>query len=70
MNRKVLMVSGAMMIMVGYLDAVITHLEYAGSHIDHIVPASSQEAIAVLICVIIMMTGFVLATIGLALPKK
>jgi hypothetical protein len=50
----------------GLFAAYASRKTYGGN----VVPQSTEEAITLLVCVTIMMTGYVLTTIGLALPKK
>lgn len=66
MKREPFISQGLFLCILAVAMAWFQTREYGGN----IVPRSTPEALADLICILVMLTGVVLCTIGRALPKK
>ena len=66
MNRNVFKWNGAGMVIIGFIAVHITSKAFG----DHFVPTSTPEAITDLICSLDILAGYILFTIGQAMPKK
>jgi hypothetical protein len=66
MNRNTFIANG-IFLFVGTIALTYYQTKAYGSNF---VPQSTPEAIVDAICILMFLTGYVLATIGLAIPKK
>lgn len=66
MKREPFITTGIFLVLLAVAMAHYQTIKYGGNF----VPQSTPEALADMICIMIILTGSVLATIGRALPKK
>ena len=66
MKREPFITTGIVLVSLSVAMAMFQTKWYGGN----LVPQSTPEALADMICVMVMLTGSVLATIGRALPKE
>jgi hypothetical protein len=66
MNRNVFLWNGAVLMVIGMVMASTSTKAFG----NHFIPETTPEALADLIGMIVTLTGFVLYTVGRALPKR
>jgi hypothetical protein len=66
MNGLIFRINGALLIIIGLVGTFYQTHAYG----NHTIPQTTPEAISDLICVLFVLTGLVLQTIGSALPNK
>ena len=66
MNRNIFMVNGIILILVG----IVMGFAQTKAFGNHTIPQSTPEALCDIACLFIVITGYVLSTIGQAIPKS